>query len=83
MVAQPVAGHGKGAASEHEYHHCQQHQFRGVAHAPEKLGMVISGCKEARVMTKAVVDGKNEIAIMDSSLNAICKMGQAQDKMYE
>lgn len=50
---------------------------------PVELGMAISGFKAAREMLTAVVDGKNEIATMDRVLDAIRKLGEAQDTLYE
>lgn len=50
---------------------------------PVEIGMAISGLKAAREMLSAVVDGKNEIATMDRVLEAIRKLGDAQDNLYE
>jgi hypothetical protein len=50
---------------------------------PVEIGMAISGLKAAREMLTAVVDGKNEIATMDRVLEAIRKLGDAQDNLYE
>lgn len=50
---------------------------------PIEIGMAISGLKAAREMLTAVVDGKNEIATMDRVLDAIRKLGDAQDNLYQ
>lgn len=50
---------------------------------PVEIGMAISGLKAAREMLTAVVDGRNEIATMDRVLDAIRKLGDAQDNLYQ
>lgn len=48
-----------------------------------ELGMALSGFKAAREMLTAVANGKMEIATMDRVLEAIRKLAEAQDTLYE